>query len=261
MAKGYRAVLEEMLSDRVHGASWYFLKLSELLEAGVKEGIPVDAMIRDIKSIRPGMAPLENIAELLGTINPINLSKAIRAYWSKAEEGVRVNSSMFKGRIKVIVTISYSSNVRLFAESVGAKVVALESRPGGEGSMWGNYGGLVVPDLTMSYFLTNSDAVVMGGDGLYDGFIVNKIGSLPLALTSRQLGKPVIVVLESFKARKSRPMSMYRISINGVDVPLFDEVPLSLVNYVVTDVGVFTSIDVEEIENNFKGLITQYSQG
>jgi len=257
--RGYRAVLEEMISDRVHGASWYFLRLAELLEAGVSEQVPIETMISDIRSIRPGMAPLENVAELLTQVKPLDLSRAIRVYWGRAEEGIRANSRLFMNRVKSMVTISYSSNARLFAEAVGARVVALESNPGGEGRMWGGHGGLVVPDLTMPYFIANSDAVVMGGDGLYEGFIVNKVGSLPLALTSRHLGKPVIVVLESFKARRSRPSQVYRVNVGGIEVPLFDEIPLSLVDVLITDIGVFTRVDVAYIEGKFKETILKYA--
>mgnify|MGYP001773310072 CR=1 FL=1 len=258
MAESYRSILEEMINDEVHGASWYFLKLADLIEAGYREGINVESMIHDITMIRPGMAPLENIAELLNQANPVKLAKAIRAYWREAREGIRVNSLTLKGRVKVIITISYSSNARLLAESVGARVIALESHPGGEGKMWGNHGGLIIPDLTMSYFMTNADALVMGGDGLYEGFIVNKIGSLPLALTARYFGKPVIIVLESFKVRKSKPMIMHKINVSGIEVPLFDEIPLNLVDTLVTDVGVFTNISVDYIAGKFKERLLKH---
>ncbi|WP_291765442.1 hypothetical protein [Caldivirga sp. UBA161] len=258
MVESYRGILEEMINDKVHGASWYFLKLADLIEAGYREGINVESMINDISMIRPGMAPLENIAELLNQVNPVKLAKAIRAYWREAGEGIRVNSLTLKGRVKVMVTISYSSNARLLAESVGARIIALESHPGGEGKMWSSHGGLIVPDLTMSYFMTNADALVMGSDGLYEGFIVNKIGSLPLVLTARYFGKPVIIVLESFKARKSKPMIMHKINVNGIEVPLFDEIPLNLVDILVTDVGVFTSISVDYIASKFKERLLKH---
>ena len=260
MVESYRGILEEMINDKVHGASWYFLKLADLIEAGYREGVSVESMIHDITAVRPGMAPLENIAELLSQVNPVKLAGAIRLYWREAERGIRVNSLALKGRVKTMVTVSYSSNARLLAESVGARVIALESNPGGEGRMWGNYGGLIIPDLTMSYFISNADAVVMGGDGLYDGFIVNKIGSLPLALTARYFSKPVIIVLESFKARKSKPISIHKVNVDGIEVPLFDEIPFNLVDTLVTDVGVFTSINVDYIVGKFKEKLMQYVQ-
>ncbi|MGC8570753.1 hypothetical protein [Caldivirga sp.] len=259
MTESYRSILEEMISDKVHGASWYFLKLADLIEAGHREGIDTESIIRDIRMIRPGMAPLENIAELLSQLEPSRLAKAIRAYWRNAEERIKFNSLALKSSIKSIVTVSYSSNVRLLAEAIGARVIALESNPGGEGKIWGSRNGLVVPDLTMTYFISSADAVVMGCDGLYEGTIVNKVGSLPLALTARHLGKPVIVVFESFKARKSRPVNIHRISINGIDIPLFDEVPLSLIDMAVTDVGLFKSINVEYMVRAFTEAIIKYA--
>lgn len=248
----YREILEELRNDYVHGASWYFMKMADLIEAGQREGINVDEMSRDIRSIRPGMAALENVAELLEIMDPLRLAKAIRAYWQRARKALYDNSTTMKGRFRSIVTLSYSSSVVTFTEATGASVVALKSDPGGEGNLWSRHGALVMPDLLMSYVVSNIDAVAIGCDGVYSEVFLNKVGTLPLVLLAKHLKKPVILIFESFKAHASKPPTIHRIRISDIEAPLFDEVPLGLVDIAVTDIGVFGSINPRELEDKFR---------
>ena len=236
---GYREILREMAEDKVHGASWYFARAIDLVEEAQAEGIPAEAVSKDLLGVRPGMASLANVADLVGRAYGPGLVRVLRDYWLRARGLVKESFSRLTW-LRNVVTISYSSNVADLASSLNIRVIPLESRPGDEAFEWVKIGFRPVPDLAMAVFVRDADAVVMGCDGMYVDGILNKVGSLPLALTAKYLNKPVVVVSESFKAIDSpTPPSLFTVNYNGVEVPLFEQVPYSLIDVVVTDVGVF----------------------
>lgn len=143
-----------------------------------------------------------------------------------------------------VVTISRSDSVRRALESLPrgrrpAEVIALESRPGGEGGAFARdlrrsgVRAQVVPDLAGRRAAGRADLVLLGADAVYaDGSVVHKVGTRPLALAARHAGVAVVVVVGTLKGverrRPSRPLG-----------PLFDRTPARLVSAYWTDRGAF----------------------
>jgi Translation initiation factor 2B subunit, eIF-2B alpha/beta/delta family len=61
-------LLRELREDRVHGASWYFLKGIEAVSLALSSGSGGDeikALVNRLRSIRPGMASIANLAYII----------------------------------------------------------------------------------------------------------------------------------------------------------------------------------------------------
>ena len=143
-----------------------------------------------------------------------------------------------------VVTISRSDSVRRALESLPrgrrpTEVLALESRPGGEGGAFARdlrRSGVrthVVSDLAGRRAVGEADLVLLGADAVYaDGSVIHKVGTRPLALAARRAGVAVVVVVGTLKGverrRPSRPLG-----------PLFDRTPARLVSAYWTDRGAF----------------------
>ncbi len=244
----YRAIFEEMRRDETHGASWYFDKALDAAEKALGE-TDQESFINELINIRRGMASLAFIANALSRFGmSVETISALRRYGKEARHAL--SGAHREG---TVLTISYSSAVSLvFGSSIR---YVLESRPGNEAEeLVKRFPGIVmVPDSAVAQFAAEVDIIAVGTDGIYLDYILNKVGTLPLALVARHLGKPFIVVGESFKAQQHNANcnDLHRVEFRGVPVKLFDCVPTQLIDLFITDVGEFrpgrgTAIDIYE---------------
>ena len=134
---------------------------------------------------------------------------------------LRVARRRFPAHARVL-TISRSASV--FRALAGLprrqrprEVIALESRPGGEGRLLARElrsRGLtvrLVPDAEGVHWVREVDRVVIGADTIYaDGSVVHKVGTRRLAISARRRGVPVVVVSGLSKVvartRPARPL-------------------------------------------------------
>ena len=235
----FESIIKEMVEDQVHGASWYFKRAVDAARAAVGT-VEADRLISVLRSVRPGMASLEFVAAAITRFGlNMNTVEALRMYGDSA--GLALTNAGRRRGVGTILTISYSSAV---ASAFGQSIrYVLESKPGSEAvELTKQFPWIrLVPDLAMAQFAEEVDGIAMGADGIYSGVVLNKVGSLPLALVARRLGKPLIVVAESFKAlpRDVDCGGIHSVEINGLKVKLFDCVPNELVAEFITDVGEF----------------------
>jgi len=236
---GFESIIREMAEDQVHGASWYFKRAIDAARAAVGT-VGVDRLVSALRSVRPGMASLEFVVTAITRFGlNMNTVEALRRYGDSAALALAEAGRRRGGG--AILTISYSSAV---ASAFGQSIrYALESKPGSEAVELARRFPWIrlVPDLAMAQFAGEVDCIAMGADGIYSGVVLNKVGSLPLALVARRLGKPLLVVAESFKVlpRDVDCGDIHSVEINGLKVKLFDCVPNELVYEFITDVGEF----------------------
>jgi|GEM_PF-1126827 len=182
-------------------------------------------LVRRIAELRPSMAPLANWAAayatelgptLDGADDPDAMARACRALGDR----LRVRKRGFADAIveaarpvlaeaREIVTLSRSSTVEAVlarASVPKARVTVCESRPRLEGrrlcAALEAAGRRVrcITDAQMTVALAEADVAVIGADAiLRDRAVVNKVGSLALALSAAHLCKPLHVVADSFK--------------------------------------------------------------
>ena len=144
---------------------------------------------------------------------------------------------------------------RLAAEGHLKALTVTTSQPGGEGVALAQSlarGGLevtLVADAAMGWVTGAVDAVVLGADSVRaDGSLVNKIGSLPLALSARHAGVPLYVLCESLKiAPAGWPLVLEEMDASellpamGARLharnPYFDHTPADLITAIITEMG------------------------
>ena len=106
----------------------------------------------------------------------------------------------------------------------------------------------LITDNAAGYFLPECRAVVVGSDSMRKEGLVNKIGTIPLAIMAKEMGIPFYVAGNIFKLDSRRKFGIemrnpneIRKPMKGVRIvnPAFDITPWKYVTAVVTDKGVY----------------------
>ena len=146
-----------------------------------------------------------------------------------------------------VVTVSASSLVIDALKSAPRlRVLCAVSDPGGEGRDAADaleQAGLetaLIPDGALAQQSMRADAVVFGADALGPVALLNKTGTLAAALGARTARRPCLAVAATTKLVGERLWPQLtdaseRLLTDGV--PIFEEVPLSLVTTVVLETG------------------------
>lgn len=117
----------------------------------------------------------------------------------------------------------------------------------------------LIIDNAVGYFMKDVDIVLVGTDAIrlappYG--IVNKIGTLNLALAAKKYKKPFYVVGNTLKVDKrkkivieERPSSEVYKNLKGVKIrnPAFDIIAFNLIEYIITEKGIFTPSRFQKI--------------
>lgn len=167
-----------------------------------------------------------------------------------------VNSLPYLKNKRSILTISNSKTVfeilrRLGAESCKLLTVS-ESRPKFEGRILAkkllkeNYKVRLITESLAAYYLEKCDCVLIGADTvLKNKDVVNKVGSLQLAVLSKHFKKPFYVVTGKskfgsknvFTQRKESPDEIWKNRSDKITIDnfYFEVVPARLITKIITD--------------------------
>lgn len=244
----------EIMEDRRHGSSWILLQTIKLLKR-IKPENRAEVCGR-ISSSHPAMAGLKALYTAI-TENPLMDPEKVVV---EANEKTSKNLEKLVAG-KTVTTISRSHIVEKGLLKA-SKVIVLESLPGGEGketAAWlekqREFKGLtrIVPDALMGYALRESELVVVGADSISFSAFLNKVGTLPLALTSNHLARPFVVVSPSYKFSENLEWEVewkmeWEVERKSSD-PLFEAVSMELVDFVVWEEG---TVDLKE--NDLHGI-------
>jgi translation initiation factor 2B subunit (eIF-2B alpha/beta/delta family) len=275
--------IAEIRADRVRGASELARRCLLILAEAVRvlpaanivelrEGLLV--LVAELARTRPSMAPIQNLLrrwregliiddgmELTGARRiAIAQAEALIVASRRAVADCATHAARLLGPGRTIMTHSFSSTVlevcRLLKDE-GLRLIVTESRPLGEGrqlaerlSAW-NVPTVYITDAQMGLFIARADAVLVGADSvLGDGAVVNKAGTYPLALVTREQGIPFYVCCESFKWREAgeMPPELEEMAPAELGVPdwpcvtvgnvYFDITPARLVSAWIDETGV-----------------------
>lgn len=231
----FETALEELHGDRVRGASELARRCLQLLAASAREATAdnADKLHRTLESrqrrlvaCRPSMAPVQNLLDEwwravsphgtgpLADLRSLAVAEAEQRIGRSrtALERVGQNAAAYVGTDKTIITHSLSSTViEVFDRLKGSNVQALvsESRPLKEGRIlarqlaeW-QIPTQLITDAQLGLFVGQADVALVGADSLLpDGGLINKAGSLLLALAARERAVPFCVCCESYKRRR-----------------------------------------------------------
>ncbi len=267
-----RRKAEEIAGDHTLGAfplALRVLEAYELLSEPLQKTETVEELHRTVTAAQPWMVAVRN-ASFLGRqlvvegrslrIEPLR-KRLIRARQKVARGAVE----SLRGA-KTVVTLSYSSDVFEALThpeaSDGLRVYVCESRPLQEGipmasdlSQAGVEAGLVA-DAAGPTLVGRADAVVCGADSLLrGGGLVNKIGTLSLALACREHHVPFLPLLEVLKLElegqeirweeERRDPEELSTRVEALNF-YFEEVAPSLLDTVVTDAGTERPVNLLE---------------
>ena len=249
--------MEELEKEWVRGATWYLEKALKLVASSAD---PLSVAER-IRQVRPGMASLEflYLAIKEAVARGSDVVKAVSRISTYVEEVKRRLDLVLAGVEcpRRVATISFSRAVTRFLElhrGCVERVYLAESRPGVELSQaYAVYSQLAevvpIPDSAVGAF--EYDWAIVGLDGHYLDYVVNKVGTLPLLATAKVMGARTAAVFESYKVvpllASKPPTIKAEIAGQTVDVPLFDRVPPRLIDLFITDLGVVQAVEPEAI--------------
>ncbi|MBD3170647.1 MAG: hypothetical protein GF307_14280 [candidate division Zixibacteria bacterium] len=160
------------------------------------------------------------------------------------------------------ISLSNSSTVvSVFDElrnsySTSPTIYICESNPGAESYAMAealnalNLEAMIIPDMGIASLIDDSFCAVTGCDAIARDVFRNKLGSYHLALAAREIGIKYYLLGDSYKIvsqldkeKLSSTRTNITLTEKGIKIyqKYFEDVPLSLVDFVITDRGVFTA--------------------
>ncbi|KRZ27953.1 Translation initiation factor eIF-2B subunit alpha, partial [Trichinella pseudospiralis] len=111
-----------------------------------------------------------------------------------------------------------------------------------------------ITDSSIGYFMENIDFVLVGAEGVVEsGGIINKIGTLTIAICAKAMNKPFYVLVESIKFVKSYPLTQSDLTQHftkscekSSEHPRVDYTPAKYITLLFTDLGILTPTAVSD---------------
>lgn len=258
--------VQNIKNVRIQGAkeiAIYGLKF--LRQFAKKHGFKLkfEAATHFLEEARPTAVVLHNCIEIIKKKKKISaIDKLIRDLEKSSEEIGRHSDKIIRNNWK-IMTHCHSGDALAFIKHGWLRhkkkisVIATETEPLEQGIKTAKELAAakipvtLITDSAVGFFMKDVDAVIIGTDAIrlsppYG--IVNKIGTLNLALAAKKYRKPLYVVGNSLKfdRRKKfrieeRPTREVYKKLKGVKIrnPAFDVVDFNLVTKIITEKGVF----------------------
>lgn len=244
--------VESIAADHTTGARSLTRRAAEVLAAAAAPDR--DEAGRLLIAAQPAMVSIFNLVEHVRAGRPP--AAFIERMEAAAREAARIASAMIGGGDTVM---THSASAAVFdtlmtAHSSGRRfrVIATESRPMREGvglaralSQAGVDVTLIV-DAAAGRFIPDTSLILLGADSVDADGVVNKIGSLLIALAARERNRPVYAVCTSDKLCPPGWTPPQEAPKDGAEVQAdlrcanyyFELVPLRLFDGVITEAGV-----------------------
>lgn len=222
------------------------------------------------------MAPLTNLFGFLITDSE-NLTKKevlsnlkyFNDIWTDINQKIEENFTKYllnltnsRNRVKIML-ISYSSTINRVLENLKSENIelfVLESRPLFEGRrsakrLSKKFKTYLIVDMAFGYFIDSIDLVLVGIDSiLKDGTLINKIGTYPLSVVSRENDVEVYAIGSSLKYNLKSHFNLDVLieekdkneildsDIKNVEVQnfYFDKTPPQYISGIISDLGVLS---------------------
>lgn len=265
MASLEKAV-SEIKSVRIQGAkeiAVYGLKFLRQFAKRSGYNLKFEAAAHFLEEARPTAVVLHNCIEIIKKKKKISaIDKLIRDLERSSEEIGRHSDKIIRNNWK-IMTHCHSGDALAFIKHGWLRhkkkisVIATETEPLEQGIKTAKELAAakipvtLITDSAVGFFMKDVDAVIIGTDAIrlsppYG--IVNKIGTLNLALAAKKYRKPLYVVGNSLKFDRRKKFRIEERStrevykkLKGVKIrnPAFDIVDFNLVTKIITEKGVF----------------------
>lgn len=264
----WNELLSQIRADRQHGSAHLYQQTlaiiaKAVLDSEVTTRSELGAAIQAVFQAQPAMAPFHFLAHKLENITAgpddginsrvITLIDELQRSAQLAGERIAANFERLNLTPRSVLLHSNSGTVRELIRqciSPNTTIFLSEARPDLEGLILA--GDLVIEGFVVKTFVDDAraavmkdvDLIIVGADWVTESDFTNKIGTYSLALTARELGKPVYVAADrtKFVWRRYRPASMATSAYAETfyQNQLFEETPNQLVTAFLTDFGTFS---------------------
>lgn len=268
---------EEIARDRASGAFPLALRVLEayqVLSASSLTAETVDELHRMTVQAQPWMVAVRNASHLGRKLLTEGRGPAIPSLRERllaARTKVARRAAKAIKDARTVLTLSYSTDVfealKHHEALESLQVYVCESRPLREGVQLvadlrkAGVAATLVADAAGPTLVSRADAVVTGADSLLRrGSLVNKIGTLSLALACREDGVPFLPLLEGLKVElegeemaweeEKRDPAELSFRVGALNF-YFEKVPPGLLDVLITDVG---SWSFEELIQRFRTI-------
>ncbi|MDD1772080.1 MAG: hypothetical protein LUQ09_04095 [Methanomassiliicoccales archaeon] len=265
-------LLRKVAEDDVSGSSEIYSRLLRDLTAALKDKPTVvdwKEFCLGLSKVKRSMAPIQNVAGsikvmLNASIPEDQINGFIKGFLISLQEKDANAAEIIAKKVaneqrpKKIVTLSYSGTVTkaILAMSRDIEVSVAESLPMGEGAVTcrklSDRGVKVTlfRDTMICSELKDADLVLVGADGVCPEGVVNKVGTMSLAIAAKELGRPVISLCCTSKlipVLDLDPITTMR-DADGYTFreDVFELTPLSLFHSIITEEGTFSGEEMRK---------------
>ncbi|RLC44226.1 MAG: hypothetical protein DRH57_09375 [Candidatus Cloacimonadota bacterium] len=230
--------IDKFLYNRDAGADELAAQEIEIIQKMLTNGYTkkqITNFLNQAYSQFPVMAPIIKIKLYLQK-NEINLNNLNNIRKILADKSYIQNSKKIFTNIISILTFSNSSSVRaifLHYKKLIQKIICCHSLPLGEGNalhkflLDNNMCSQIIEDSETSLYMEKVNSIIIGADMVTEDYVVNKIGSLQLALLARYYDKPVYVI-----ASKSKFINKHLVNFSNWN-SYFEKVDRSLITEII----------------------------
>ena len=252
--------VENIKSVKVQGARQIALYALKFLKGFAKKngfGLKFEVASMLLENARPTAVVLHNALQIVNKKkNMKTLDSLIKQLETSKEKIGRVGSKIVKNNSKILTHCHSSEVMSVLTNSKKKKilVIATETRPIFQGITTvkelakEKIPAILIVDSAAGHFIKAVDSVIVGSDAIRKEGVVNKVGTLQIALLAKEFKRPFYVVGNTLKfdRRKAlkieeRPANEVHEKIEGVKIrnPAFDIVPWKYVTAVITEKGIF----------------------
>lgn len=262
---GLNNLVKDIKSMKIQGAKQIALESLKFLRGFCKKDgfSSIKKITKELEEVRPTAVVLHNVLEIVRKEKNIESIDKLIYKLSKTNEKIYFYGSKLIKKNSVIMTHCHSGEaLSLIKKGKNITVIATETEPKMQGVITAKelvkskIKTVIVVDSAEAFFMKDTDIVVVGADALRKEGVVNKIGTLSLAIISKQYRKPFYVVADTLKLDKrkniiieERPEKELRYIVKGAvsKNPAFDITPWKYVTNIITEKGVFTPTKIKSM--------------
>jgi translation initiation factor 2B subunit (eIF-2B alpha/beta/delta family) len=251
----------KIISDKTSGSTDLLLKLNGFLK---KYFLDLENQLWFIENAKKEFGPFQNIQIYLRkleiNVKNNNLSQSFFDYqitkYNSVYDKIYKNTFPYLANVRSVLTISNSRTIFEIIKRLGEiktlKLIVCEARPKLEGRILAkkaassNVKVEMITEAMAAGSIVKSDCVLIGADQiLKDGSVVNKIGSLQLALLCKQFKKPFYVAAEKSKFSRNNKFLQKEESTDEIwknhpeEIAIknfyFENIPGSVITRIFTD--------------------------
>lgn len=232
-----------------------------------KEGFTskFDAATTVLEETRPTAVVLHNILNILKKERNMETINSLLKELDNATKKISINGNKIIQNNYLIMTHCHSGEAMSVIKQANiskknVSVIATETEPLEQGIKTAkemaknNIDVTLITDSAAGHFMKDVDMVLVGSDALRKEGVINKIGTVMLAIAAKAHKKPFYVAANHFKFDKrkkivieERPTNEVHTKIKGVKIrnPAFDVTPWKYVTAVITDNGIFKPEEIK----------------